>query len=99
MEEVTFAQGRKALVFGNQKINLHEHGHEIDPKATKPTPGSADLCFITETPLEQAITRLQGHGVAIIDGPVSRTGATGPMTAVYFRDPDDNLVEVSNYSK
>lgn len=98
MEEVTFGQGRKAIVFGNQKINLHEHGREIDPKAAQPTPGSADLCFVGETPVEQVITELQNHGVEIIGGPVPRTGATGPITSVYFRDPDGNLIEVSNYS-
>lgn len=84
LEEVTFGHGRKALVFGNQKINLHERGHEIDPKAMHPTTGSADLCFVAETPVGQVITELQNHGVEIIDGPVPRTGATGSFTSVYF---------------
>ncbi len=97
MEEVTFAQGRKALAFGDQKINLHEHGREIEPKAQRPTPGSADLCFVTETPMADVIDHLNVCGVAILEGPVPRTGATGTITSVYFRDPDANLVEVSNY--
>lgn len=96
METITFAQGRRALRFGAQKINLHQAGHEFEPKALRPTPGSADLCFLTDVPLEQVIAHLDACDVAIIDGPVRRTGATGPILSVYFRDPDGNLIEVSN---
>jgi catechol 2,3-dioxygenase-like lactoylglutathione lyase family enzyme len=96
MEVVTFGQGRKALAFGQQKINLHPHGREFEPKAQAPTPGSADLCLITTTPLEIAQAELIAAGVAIEDGPVARTGATGPIVSLYFRDPDGNLIEVSN---
>ena len=92
----TFGEGRKALTFGNQKINLHRAGHEFEPKADRPTPGSADLCFISTTPLDDIIAHLKAEGVAIMEGPVRRTGATGPILSVYFRDPDQNLIEVSN---
>ena len=97
MEVVTFAGGRRALHFGAQKINLHEYGHEFEPKAEQPTPGSADLCFITHTPLAEVVAHLNVCGVAILEGPVPRTGATGRIMSVYFRDPDQNLIEVSNY--
>jgi catechol 2,3-dioxygenase-like lactoylglutathione lyase family enzyme len=97
MNVVTFGAGRKALTFGAQKINLHERGKEFEPKAAAPTPGSADLCFIAETPLREVIEHLAACGVAILEGPVERTGATGPISSVYFRDPDENLIEVSNY--
>lgn len=97
MEVVTFAGGRRALSFGAQKINLHEVGREFDPKAARPIAGSGDFCLIADTPLEQVIVELQAHGIAIEEGPVSRTGATGPIRSVYFRDPDDNLVEIANY--
>ncbi|QDZ29783.1 VOC family protein [Noviherbaspirillum sp. UKPF54] len=97
MDVVTFGQGRKALAFGAQKINLHQHGAEFEPKALLPTPGSADLCLITSVPLAEAMAHLARCGVAIEDGPVQRTGATGPIRSVYFRDPDRNLIEVSNY--
>ena len=96
MSVETFAEGRKALKFGVQKINLHQAGHEFDPKAKYPIPGSGDLCFITETPLADVIAHLQASGVAIEEGPVERTGATGRLRSVYFRDPDGNLIEVSN---
>lgn len=92
-----FADGRQALHFGRHKINLHEAGREFEPKAARPTPGSADLCLVTRRPLEDFIAHLERHGVAIIDGPVARTGAEGEMTSVYFRDPDGNLIEVSRY--
>ena len=97
MEAVTFAGGRRALSFGRQKLNLHQSGREYEPKALKPAPGAIDLCLITETPVAQVIEHLKGHGVHIVQGPVEKTGATGPITSVYFRDPDGNLVEVSNY--
>ena len=97
MEPVTFAGGRRGLAFGRQKLNLHQAGREFEPKALKPAPGAIDLCFISATPLAEAIETLKAHGVAIIDGPVPKTGALGPMMSVYFRDPDGNLVEVSNY--
>ena len=97
MEPITFAGGRRGLAFGRQKINLHQAGREFEPKALKPTPGSMDLCFITETPLEDVIACLKANGVVIVDGPVQKTGALGPMMSVYFRDPDGNLIEVSNY--
>jgi catechol 2,3-dioxygenase-like lactoylglutathione lyase family enzyme len=97
METVTFGAGRTGLSFGQQKINLHQAGKEFEPKAVKPTPGSGDLCFIASTPMAEAIEHLRKEGVAIEEGPVPRTGATGPMQSVYFRDPDGNLIEVSNY--
>lgn len=97
MQVRTFGSGRKALHFGRCKINLHQAGQEYEPKADKPVPGSADLCLIAETPLEQVIAHLRACGVAILEGPVERTGATGTIRSVYFRDPDANLIEVSNY--
>lgn len=97
MQVVTFGTGRKALVFGAQKINLHQFGNEIEPKAANPTPGSADLCFITAVPLDKVIAHLMASGVEIIQGPVQRTGAQGLIVSVYFRDPDMNLIEVSNH--
>ena len=97
MEVVTFGAGRKALQFGRQKINLHERGKEFDPKAANPTPGSGDLCFITQTPLPQVMGHIRSCGVEIIEGPVRRTGAVGPIESIYLRDPDGNLIEVSNY--
>ena len=97
MQVEVFGLGRTALKFGNQKINLHEAGREFEPKALRPTPGSGDLCFIAATPLENVVARLAELGVAIEEGPLARTGATGPMTSVYIRDPDNNLIESSNY--
>lgn len=96
MDVVTFKGGRKALSFGRQKINLHEHGREFEPKALAPTPGSADLCFIASTLLDEVIAELGALGVPIEEGPVERTGATGPIRSVYIRDPDRNLIEISN---
>ena len=96
MTRETFGEGRTALRFGRQKINLHPHPSPIDPKAAAPRPGSADLCFIAETPVEQVLAHLEACGVAVEAGPVPRTGAQGPITSVYFRDPDGNLIEVSN---
>jgi len=97
MEVVTFKQDRKALTFGQQKFNLHQVGHEFEPKAQRPTPGAIDLCLITETPLAEAQRSIESEGVKIIEGPVERIGATGAIHSIYFRDPDDNLIEVSNY--
>ena len=97
MKAVTFGAGRTALAFGRSKINLHKAGHEFEPKAHRPTPGSADLCLIAADPLEQVIEELAAHRVPIEEGPVERTGATGPILSVYFRDPDQNLIEVSTY--
>lgn len=98
MEVVNFGAGRTALGFASQKINLHALGNEFEPKAAVPTAGSADLCLISETPLPEVILHLQRCGVSILEGPVARTGATGPIMSVYFRDPDANLIEVSNYA-
>ena len=97
MEPVTFAEGRRGLAFGRQKLNLHQAGREFEPKALKPGPGAIDICFIAETPLEQVMEALKAEGIVIIQGPVDKTGALGPMKSVYFRDPDGNLIEVSNY--
>lgn len=97
MEVVTFAGGRRALRFGQNKINLHQAGHEFNPHAGRPVPGSEDLCLITSTPLDEVIARLRWAGVPIEEGPVARTGATGAILSVYFRDPDGNLIEVSTY--
>ncbi|MEM7732545.1 MAG: VOC family protein [Pseudomonadota bacterium] len=87
---------RWALKFGSQKINLHVAGAEFDPKADHPTPGSADLCFLSEEPLEAWRTHLSRHKVCIEKGPVTRTGAVGPIVSIYLRDPDGNLLEISN---
>jgi catechol 2,3-dioxygenase-like lactoylglutathione lyase family enzyme len=93
----TFGGGRWALRFGAQKINLHQAGHEFEPKAQRPTPGSADLCFITTTPLETVIAHMQALGVPIVEGPVDRTGAAGPIRSIYVRDPDGDLIEIACY--
>ncbi len=99
MKVVTFGEGRTALSFGRQKLNLHLFGREFEPKALKPTPGSIDLCFITETPLAEVEAHIRAQDVKIVQGPVPKTGATGPMSSIYVRDPDGNLVEISNYVK
>lgn len=96
MEAVEFGGGRRALAFGPSKINLHGAGREFEPKAERPTPGSADLCLITLDPIEQVRHELAEAGVAVEEGPVERTGARGPLLSVYLRDPDGNLVEISN---
>jgi len=97
MTEQTFGSGRRALSFGSSKINLHERGREFDPKAAAPTPGSADVCLIAAEPIDVIVAELTAHGVAIEAGPVERTGARGPIISVYVRDPDGNLIELSNY--
>ena len=97
MRVVTFGVGRKALAFGDNKINLHEAGHEFDPRAHRPTPGSGDICLITLEAPENVAAHLRACGVEIVEGPVERTGALGPMVSVYFRDLDLNLIEVSRY--
>ncbi len=96
MQAVSFGEGRKALRFGAMKINLHQQGKEFEPKARHAMPGSADLCFITSVPIEGVIGHLTDCDVAIIHGPVQQIGATAPLRSVYFRDPDQNLIEVAN---
>lgn len=96
-ERVDVAGRPTALVFSGQKINVHEAGREFEPKARRPTPGSADFCLITNRPLDELCAVLAANGVAVEVGPVKRIGARGPMTSVYFRDPDGNLVEVAKY--
>jgi catechol 2,3-dioxygenase-like lactoylglutathione lyase family enzyme len=99
MESVHFGPDRTALQFGQQKLNLHEVGKEFEPKALRPTPGSADLCFLTSIPLEQVIAHLQACEVPLVEGPVNKTGATGPLRSLYVRDPDGNLLEIGNVLK
>jgi catechol 2,3-dioxygenase-like lactoylglutathione lyase family enzyme len=99
MARETFGEGRVALKFGRQKINLHEAGKEFEPKAAHPLPGSADLCLVTDTELRVAMAHVQSRGVDILDGPVRRTGANGPMLSFYIRDPDLNLIEISSYQE
>ena len=96
MKVLSFEGGRKALAFGDQKFNLHQAGKEFEPKSDRPTPGSADFCLITATPIDQVVAHLESCDVRILEGPVQRSGATGPILSVYFRDPDLNLIEVSN---
>ncbi len=97
MSVVTFADDRKALAFGRQKINLHQAGWEFQPKADAAAPGTMDICLITSVPLGDVARHLQTCGVEIIEGPIGKTGAVGAIRSVYFRDPDSNLIEVSNY--
>lgn len=97
MQVISFSGDRKALQFGQQKINLHAQGKEFEPKALVPTPGSADVCLLTRVPLTQVIQHIRSCGVQIIEGPVRRTGAAGPIESVYVRDPDGNLLEISNH--
>lgn len=95
MRVETFGAGRKAFRFGDQKINLHVKGRELEPRAHLPVPGALDLCFIASVPLDEFVAHLGRLGVPILEGPVPRTGATGPIRSVYLRDPDLNLIEVS----
>jgi catechol 2,3-dioxygenase-like lactoylglutathione lyase family enzyme len=97
MTRTTFGAGRTALTFENTKINLHQVGNEFDPRAATPTPGSADICLITPDPIDEVLTHLASLGTPVEEGPVLRTGALGDITSVYIRDPDGNLVEISNY--
>ncbi len=97
MKTVVFKQNRIALTYGKQKINLHQLGQEFEPKAKHVQAGSADLCFIINTSIEDAVNYLSELSIDIIEGPVNRTGAKGEIQSVYFRDPDGNLIEVSNY--
>lgn len=96
MEVEEFGDGRRALKFGRQKINLHQAGKEFKPKAKEPKPGSGDFCLLTDVPLERVLEHLTSSGVELVEGPVTRTGAVGDIRSVYFRDPDGNLIEVSN---
>ncbi len=96
MHTIQFGEDRSALQFGQQKINLHEVGNEFEPKAQNATPGSADLCLITDTKLAQAIEHVQNRKIEIIEGPVERTGATGKLLSFYIHDPDFNLIAISN---
>ena len=97
MQETTFAGGRKGLIFGQSKINLHQVNHEFEPKARRPTPGSADICLIVSEDIPRVMAELASAGQPIEEGPVERTGALGTMTSCYLRDPDQNLIELSHY--
>ncbi len=96
MSPRTFGDGRVALHFGSQKLNLHELGNVTDRNVRHATPGSADLCFLTSVPMEEVVQHLNNSSVQVIEGPVTRTGAQGPIVSVYFYDPDENLIEISN---
>ncbi len=96
MERRTFGEGRTALHFGRQKLNLHDAANPIDPNVRHATPGSADLCFISTTPMDDIVAHLQAEGVSIITGPGERSGATGRLLSVYVYDPDENLIEIAN---
>lgn len=98
MEVITFGNKRKALKFGRQKINLHQYRQEFEPKANQPTPGSTDICLISSQPVETIIDELNKQEISIIEGPVTKTGATGKIVSVYIRDPDGNLLEIGHYS-
>ncbi len=97
MQKEIFGDNRIALKFGNQKINLHQYKNEFEPKAAIPTPGAIDICFITQTNLDEAMLYVKNKGISIIDGPVQRTGAKGSILSFYINDPDGNLIEIANY--
>lgn len=97
MEVVTFGGGRKALQFGQCKINLHQYGNEFEPKAAQPAPGTQDICLVTRAAMQEVIDHLRSVRLDLIEGPVPRTGALGAMESVYLRDPDGNLVEIARY--
>lgn len=97
MREVTFGDDRKALTYGQQKINLHQFGEEFEPKASRPLPGTADLCFLIDVDLSECIEHLISNDIEILQGPIERTGALGPINSIYIRDPDANLIELSTY--
>jgi catechol 2,3-dioxygenase-like lactoylglutathione lyase family enzyme len=97
MRAVSFGDGRRALRFGDAKINLHRAGAEFEPKASRPTAGSADLCFVSPAPMPAILATLADRGVPVVEGPVGRTGALGPIESVYIRDPDGNLIEIATY--
>jgi len=99
MELESSKDGRKALRFGMQKINLHKAGQEISPHAKHPLPGSADLCFITEASIQQVVKHLNSYGITILEGPVEKLGTTGPVMSIYIQDPDGNLIEISTHFK
>jgi len=99
MRQVVFGAGRVALQFGSQKIKLHPAAAPLPPHALRPTAGSADLCFVSTMALSDWLTHLADCKVALEAGPVARTGALGPMTSIYFRDPDANLVEIAHYAE
>ena len=97
MQLEEFGNGRKAFRFGDQKINLHLKGKEFEPKAHLPVPGSLDICLIAAIPLDEVIASLNAKSISIVEGPVTRTGATGAIRSIYLRDPDLNLIEISEY--
>ena len=97
IETINFQDGRAALKIGHQKINLHEVDHETDPKAAYPTPGSADICLISDKPIDNLLDEFEKNNLPIVLGPVIRTGAEGKIRSIYVRDPDQNLIEISNY--
>lgn len=97
MQVITFGEQRYALQFGQQKINIHQYGKEFEPKAHLPVPGALDLCFISDIPLTEVQAHIQQQGIEIIEGPVRRTGAMGPILSIYLRDVDLNLIEISEH--
>ena len=96
MTAASFGGGRRALAFGDQKLNLHQAGREFEPRALRPTPGAIDLCLVTDVPLDEVAAHLRSQAVAIEHGPVDKVGARSALRSLYFRDPDGNLIEVSN---
>ena len=96
MTAVSFGEGRRAITFGDQTLNMHQAGREFAPRALRPTPGAIDVCFTTDVPLEEVAAHLRAQSVAIEHGPVDKIGARGALRSLYFRDPDGNLIEVSN---